>query len=155
MMPMTLRCCCLGFALSSISARRLDLGFGVLQLIGIDFAIAAFLYALPLHQRVVLAGAMLVAYWAAIRYIPIPGVGQGVFAKGRNLIDYLNYTLLAPVGFWGLPQVVPTSALVFIGTLVGDLLERSHLSNIRSSTCQSKKWLHCKPEHQRVRAAAV
>lgn len=111
-----------GFLLTSLNSGHLDLGFGVLQLLGIDFAIVTFLYDLPFHRRAILAGILLLLYWAAIRYIPIPGMGAGVFNEERNIVDYINKTFLAPVGLWGLTQIVPTLALVFIGTLVGDLL---------------------------------
>ena len=113
----------IGFALSSIYERHLMLGFGVLQLIGIDFAIAAVIYQrCSPRYRALISGLLLVGYWSAILFIPIPQLGAGLFAERLNLIDFVNYSYLAPIGLWGLPQIVPTTALVLLGTLTGDFL---------------------------------
>jgi predicted acyltransferase len=112
----------LGCLIDSSLARRPLFGLGVLQLIGLAYLIASLLYALPRGVRLAVAGALLAAHWAAIRFIPVPGVGAGVFTADANLIRYLNEVYLQPYSLQGLLSVVPTSALVLIGTAVGDTL---------------------------------
>ena len=96
---------------------------GVLQIIGLAYLVAAFLYELPLSRRVIIAGGLLAAYWAAIKFLPVPGIGVGVFTEKQNLIQYLNAGLFNS-GLRGLPSLVPTAALVMIGALLGDVLRR-------------------------------
>lgn len=112
----------LGCLIDSSLARRPVLGMGVLQLIGLAYCLGAFLYGLPLRHRLIAAAALLVGYWAAIRFVPIPGVGAGAFTESSNLINHLNQVCLQPLGLRGVLSVVPTSALVLIGTAIGDLL---------------------------------
>lgn len=102
-----------GFALFSI---------GVLQTIALAYMFAALLYDLPLYRRLAIAVAGLVAYWAAIKYLPIPGIGTGYFEEHKNFIFHLNRTYLGQVGLWNLPRIVPTTALAMIGTAIGDLI---------------------------------
>jgi len=106
---------------------------GVLQTIAISYALAALLYNLAGRWRLLVAGVCLVGYWAAIKLLPIPGVGAGVFTEDRNLILYLNRTYLGHVGLWNLPRIVPTTALTLIGTAVGDLLRREYTDPRRKS----------------------
>jgi len=96
----------------------------VLQIIGLAYIVGALLYELPLSRRMLIAGTMLIGYWAAIKYVPIPGVGAEVFEQNRNFIAHLNQTYLAPFNLNGLPSIVPTAALVMIGAAIGDLLRR-------------------------------
>ena len=67
---------------------------------------------------------LLAGYWAAIKFLPIPGVGAGLFEQDRNFITHLNRTYLMGFNLNGLPSIVPTTALVMIGSAVGDLLRR-------------------------------
>ena len=96
----------------------------VLQIIGLAYVAGALLYDLPLSRRMGIAGALLVGYWAAIKFLPIPGVGAGLFEQSRNFITHLNRTYLMPFNLTGLPSIVPTTALVLIGSAIGDLLRR-------------------------------
>ena len=100
---------------------------GVLQTIAICYAVAALLYDLAARWRLLIAVVCLVGYWAAIKFVPIPGVGAGVFTEDQNLILYLNRTYLGRIGLWNLPRIVPTTALTLIGTAVGDLIRREYV----------------------------
>ncbi len=120
----------LGAMLESFGYRHLDLfTVGVLQMIAISYLVGALLYEVSLPRRMAVAFAMLVAYWAAIKFIPIPGVGAGVFRPDQNLILHLNREYLGYVSLWNLPQVVSTTALVLIGTGVGDMLIRKDMDS--------------------------
>jgi predicted acyltransferase len=82
----------------------------------------AMLYELPITRRVFLAAGFLVAHWAAIKYLPIPGVGVGVFTPSQNIINHFNQVYLQPYHLNGLFSVVTTSALAILGTVAGDIL---------------------------------
>jgi len=113
----------LGCAINSSWADRPLLNMGVLQLIGLAYLVAALLYGLPLTARMVVAALFLAAHWAAIRFIPIPGIGAGIFTADQNLIRYLHEAYLGH-SLAGIIGVVPTSALALIGTALGDILRR-------------------------------
>jgi len=114
----------LGCLISSSVSKRPVFELGVLHLIGMAYLVVALLYDLALSRRLLVAGGSLAAYWAAIKFIPIPGVGRGAFEESHNLIQHLNDTYLTQVSLQGLPSVVPAAALVLIGTVLGDLLLR-------------------------------
>ena len=112
----------LGCLIDSSLAKQPLFDLNVLQLIGLAYGVASLLYALPLPRRLAVAFGLLVLHWAAIKWLPVPGIGVGVFREDANLIAHLNHTYLQPVHLDGLVSVVPTSALVLIGTAFGDLL---------------------------------
>jgi predicted acyltransferase len=122
----------LGCAINSSWADRPLFNMGVLQLIGLAYLVAALLYALPLTSRLVIAALLLAAHWAAIRFIPIPGVGAGVFTADQNLIKYLHEAYLGH-SLAGIIGVVPTSALVLVGTALGDVLRRDSYAPLRKA----------------------
>lgn len=121
----------LGLVVVSSEAQDLRFTLGVLQIIALAYAAGALLYELPLHRRLATAFVLLGAYWVMLRYFNVPGAGVGAFAEGRNIVDHLNRTYLADLGLEGLPLVIPTSALVLIGTAVGDLVRSSLSPNRR------------------------
>lgn len=125
----------LGCLIDSSLARRPFFDMGVLQLIGLAYLVGALLCELPPVRRVVLAGAFLVAHWAAIRFLPVPGLGSGIFTENLNVILHLNQVYLAPLHLKGLISVVPTSALVLIGTVMGDLFRSQTFSAIKKVAC--------------------
>lgn len=97
---------------------------GVLQIIGLAFLVGALLYDLPLGRRMIIALGLLLAYWASLKFIPVPGAGTGIFEESRNLILYLNQQHFNAVHLWGITSMIPTGALVLIGTIIGDLLRK-------------------------------
>jgi predicted acyltransferase len=115
----------LGCLIDSSLAHRPVVGLGVLQLIGCAYLVAAMAYELPLRRRLIVAAGLLLAHWAALRFIPVPGAGAGVLTENENFISHLNDTYLTPISLRGLASVVPTTALVLIGTAVGDMLRRA------------------------------
>lgn len=121
----------LGCAIDSSIAHKVTIGLGVLQVIGLAYFCSAFLYELPTRRRFIIAAGLLLAHWAAIRFVPVPGAAPGAFTEASNLIKHLNETYLTPLGLKGLVSVVPTTALVLIGTLFGDMLSLKWLSPVR------------------------
>jgi predicted acyltransferase len=122
----------LGCLIDSSLAKRPVLGLGVLQLIALAYAAGALAYGLPWKYRLACAGVLLIGHWAAIRFVPVPGAGAGIFTEHTNLVNHLNEVYLEPLGLRGLVSVVPTSALVLIGTALGDLLRRPTHSRTRT-----------------------
>lgn len=114
----------LGCLLDSSVAKQPVLGLGVLQLIGLAYLCGALVAGLPTALRLVLAAALLAAHWYALRFIAVPGVGAGVFTEADNLVAYLNRAYLQPLGLKGLISAVPTTAMVLIGSGIGELLRR-------------------------------
>jgi predicted acyltransferase len=112
----------LGLLIDSSLAKQPVFDLGVLQLIGLAYLVGALLYSLPVSPRLSLAALFLIGHWAAIRFVPVPGAGAGVFLENQNLINHLNQAYLAPLHLQGIISLVPASALVLIGTAGGDLL---------------------------------
>jgi predicted acyltransferase len=112
----------LGCLIDSSIIRAPYFDLGVLQLIGLAYLVAALLYELPISRRALLAGMLLAIYWAIIRFVPVPGAGTGIFTPQTNIINHLSQTYLAPFHLNGLLSVIPTGALVLIGTGLGDIL---------------------------------
>jgi predicted acyltransferase len=109
---------------------------GVLQRIAICylFASLAFLYLKP-RQRVVLCVALLIGYWALLSFVPVPGVGAGNFAEGKNFANYIDQQHL-PLRKWdgdhdpeGLLSTLPAIASCLLGLFAGSLLRRTDFSD--------------------------
>ena len=98
-------------------------GLGVLQLIALASFFAALFMPVSSLMRVGIAFALLLGYWAFLRFVPIGELGAGTFIEGKNAAAQLNIWL-APLGLRGLPSVIPTTALVMVGALVSEILRR-------------------------------
>lgn len=106
----------------------------VLGRIGLAYMFAA-LIALNtgVRGRLLWFVGLLVAYWAALKFIPVPGFGAGDLAPGHTLTDYLDRQLIPgrlyrgdrdPVGLLG---TVPAISTALAGILTGDFLNKSRL----------------------------
>lgn len=114
----------LGCLIDSSLMKRPLFDLNVLQLIGLAYGVGALLYGLPAPLRLPVALGLLAAHAALIRDLPVPGLGRGVFREDANAIWYLNRAYLNRLHLTGLVSVVPTAALVLIGTVIGDALRR-------------------------------
>lgn len=101
---------------------RIGLGYLFAALIVMNCSVRA--------QGVWIAG-ILVGYWAAMRYVPVPGFGPGDWYPGHNLVDYIDRNLL-PGRLYkivrdpeGLFSTVPAVATVLMGALAGAWLRHS------------------------------
>lgn len=101
-------------------SKRISIGMNVLQLIGLAYFAAALIYELPKKIRTAAIPILLIGYWAILKFAPVPGVGAGVFEDGKTINDYVN-KILRPYHLAGMLSVIPTAALVLIGTLLGDI----------------------------------
>lgn len=101
----------------------------VLGRIGLGYMFAALI---ALHTgvrgRILWTIGLLVGYWAALKYIPVPEFGAGDWNPGHTLGDYLDRSLLPgrlhrgdrdPEGLF---STIPSIATVLTGVLAGDWL---------------------------------
>ncbi|HEV2146543.1 MAG TPA: heparan-alpha-glucosaminide N-acetyltransferase domain-containing protein [Longimicrobiaceae bacterium] len=131
----------LGLVLAAFPFYGLDPGTlripGVLQRIGVAFLLASavVLFAGPRAQAAV-AALLLLGYWAAMRWVPVPGHGAGSLEPDSNLAAYVDRAVLGTAHLWkssktwdpeGLLSTLPAVATVLLGVLAGRWLrsERS------------------------------
>lgn len=96
---------------------------GVLQLIGLAYAMGALAALLRPLPRLSFAAALLLAHWACLRFYHVPGVGAGVLTETHGFVAYVNH-LLDPYHLKGLFGVLSTGALVILGSLAGEIAAR-------------------------------
>lgn len=107
---------------------------GVLQRIGIVYAVTALIYPRTgWRARGALAAALLLVYWP-LCLLPSPdGLPTDVWAQGHNFVSWFDRAVLGgtrfvlgPTGYdpEGLLSSLPVIAEALIGTLVGDFLRR-------------------------------
>jgi len=107
---------------------------GVLQRIAVVFFITAliFIKTNPKTQLRLLIG-ILIAYWAMMTLIPVPGVGYANLEKETNLGAWLDRTLLTEAHLWrsaktwdpeGILSTLPAIATGLFGVLIGNWLKR-------------------------------
>ncbi|SEJ66303.1 Predicted acyltransferase [Deinococcus reticulitermitis] len=113
-----------GCLLTSAVAGRPVLSLGVLQLIALASLVGGLTGGWPIWTRLAFALALLLGYGGLITHAPLPDGTVGVFEEERNVIGALNSAVLGPLGLRGLLSVVPTSALVVLGGVVGELVRR-------------------------------
>lgn len=107
---------------------------GVLQRIAIVYLIVSLLYLKTTWKTQAIIGVVvLVAYWALMTLIPVPGIGAPNFEKGTNLAAWLDNYLL-PGHLWatsktwdpeGILSTLPAIGTGIAGLLVGTLLTNS------------------------------
>lgn len=112
----------LGLLLESSIQHRPVFSLGVLQLIALAYGVGAALSLMRPAARLAASAALLAGYGLALKYVPVPGVGVPVFEEGTNLVRHLNDAYLSDLGLRGLPSVVPTAALVALGSLIGEAM---------------------------------
>lgn len=112
-----------GAFVTSVTQHAFTLGLGVLQLIALATLCGALLARLGVRAQVIAAAALLVGYGAFLAYTPHPA-GTGVVSETANPVQAVNDALLSPWGLRGLLSVVPTTALVLLGSLAALPLQR-------------------------------
>lgn len=92
---------------------------GVLQPIGGAFLCASFLYELSPIKRMFLTIGLLLSYAGLLLYGKIM-MPSGSLEPGENIITYLNNTYFSRFNIQGITSLLPMTALVLIGTFVGE-----------------------------------
>jgi len=125
---------------------------GILQRIGLCYAFGTGLVLLTVKRREdglaavnrgVVAGAilaLLVGYWALLRFVPVPGYGAGHLDPAGNLTAYVDRTIWTVPHLWpygtdpagavvydpeGLLSTLPATANLLIGILAGTAWKRA------------------------------
>jgi predicted acyltransferase len=115
--------------LPNLDLSRMELP-GVLQRIALVFLACAFLYLYTDWKTQLYIGVgILVAYWLAIMYIPVPGIGAGIIEPGKNLANWMDgviipASLLNKKGYdaEGFLSTFPAIATGISGLLAGRIL---------------------------------
>jgi predicted acyltransferase len=116
---------------------------GVLQRLAICSCFAGLAY-IWLHTSAIIALSvtLLVAYWAMLTFIPVPGFGPGDYAEGHNLANWIDKMYL-PYRKWdgdhdpeGLLSSLPAIVNSLLGIFAGLLLKNSAVAPSRKV-----KWL--------------
>jgi predicted acyltransferase len=122
----------------------------VLGRIGLAYLLAA-LVVLNTRWPAQLAAAalLLIAYWAALKLVPVPGFGAGDLAPGHTLTDYLDQVLMPgkllhgdrdPLGIF---STIPAVGTALIGALTGRLLKTERLSGYAKTTAMVLAGIVC------------
>ncbi|MBA4138162.1 MAG: DUF5009 domain-containing protein [Opitutus sp.] len=122
------------FPFGLLSAHQFSLGTlripGVLQRIALCYlAASAIFFYTGWRGQLAWAIALLVGYWALLKFVPVPGFGAGVLEPNGNLAWWIDSRVLAghtwsgapAPGFdpEGIPSTLPAIATVLCGTLAG------------------------------------
>ncbi len=110
---------------------------GVLQRISLAYLLAVLLVlTCSPRLQIVVVGLVLLAYWAALELIPVPGYGPGDLTPEGSLPSYIDRALLTPAHLYqgwfdpeGLLSTLPAAASVMFGTAAGAWVKRSVVSS--------------------------
>jgi predicted acyltransferase len=114
---------------------------GVLQRIGFCYVFAGMIYLFSGRRaRIGIIATALLAYWAAMKLIPVPGYGAGDLAPTHNLAAYIDNAIFGVQHMWqhrawdpeGLLSSVPAICTMLIGTFVGELFVSRQLAVVSS-----------------------
>jgi predicted acyltransferase len=110
---------------------------GVLQRISLAYLLAVLLVlACPPRLQVLVVGSMLLADWAALALIPVPGHGPGVLTPEGSLPGYIDRLVLTPAHLYqgwfdpeGLLSTLPAAASVMFGVAAGAWVKNAAVSS--------------------------
>ncbi len=114
----------------------------MLQRIAICYLVVSLLFLnLRLSGLAAAFVALLVGYWALMTFVPVPGIGAGVFERGANLANWIDSQYL-PGSKWnetwdpeGLLSTLPAIGTCLLGVFAGLLLRNSRLEPQQKALC--------------------
>jgi predicted acyltransferase len=116
---------------------------GVLQRIGLCYFFAALLVMnTKWRTQLIVAGAILLLYWAAVTLVPVPGYGPGVITPEGCLSSYIDQNLLPGrihekhYGYGdneGIISTLPAICTTLLGALAGHWLRSKHSGNRKAA----------------------
>lgn len=111
---------------------------GVLHRIAICYLFGGILFInLRFRGLLIAAFVLLVGYWAAMTFVPVPGGEAGNYAEGLNLANYVDIHYLGGYkwdGDWdpeGILSSLPAIASGLLGIFAGFLIRRQDLTSIQ------------------------
>ena len=112
--------------------------YTVLGLIGVAYLIAGIVVVhRPPRGQLMWAIGLLLGYWAALYWIPVPGFGAGVITPTGNLAGFLDRHLIPGKLHMdifdpeGTVRVFPAAALVLLGAITGHFLRLNRSATFR------------------------
>jgi len=122
----------------------------VLGRIGLAYMFAAIIVMnTQWRARLYWIAGILIGYWIALRFIPVPGFGAGDLAPGHTLTDWIDQHLMPGKLYKdvrdpeGLFATIPAIATALIGGLTGELLRNTSLSGMRKTGILSAAGVSC------------
>ena len=118
-----------GFPFNELSTLRIP---GVLQRIAVCYCVTAVIFLNSTWKgQLAWATGLLLFYWAAMEWIPVPGTGAGLYEKGFNLAAWVDGQLLAghmwsQTRTWdpeGIISTIPAISTTLFGVLAGHWLK--------------------------------
>ncbi|WP_153556972.1 acyltransferase family protein [Roseimaritima sediminicola] len=113
--------------------------YNVLGLIGVGYFIAGVVVIhRPVRSQCLWAVGMLLGYWAALVWLPVPGYGAGVLTPTGNFTGFLDRNLIPGKLHMsifdpeGTIRVFPAAAMALIGAGTGHLLRNSPVATYRN-----------------------
>ncbi|HXX21736.1 MAG TPA: DUF5009 domain-containing protein [Terriglobia bacterium] len=133
--------------LLAFDSHNLQLYSNTLQAIAAGYLISAIaLVELPVRGQGILAGVLLVVFWALMRFVPVPGHGAGVFTPDGNLAMWIDNALLGRfrdgTDYTWILSSLGFGATTLMGVLSGHLL-RSRLPGGRKVLLLAASGLAC------------
>lgn len=106
---------------------------GVLHRIASAYFFAALLFCfLRPRTLAILTAVFLVGYWAALTFVPVPGIGPASYEQGRNLAWYIDDHWMPGRHFEGTILSTPSAvANCLLGIFAGLLLKDARRSDVR------------------------
>ncbi len=105
----------------------------VLGRIGLAYLFAGLIFLnTGFRGRLIWFASLLIAYWAALKFIPVPGFGAGDLSPGHTLTDYIDRMLLPGVLYKGdrdpegLLGIIPAISTALSGVMTGQLLKNEN-----------------------------
>ncbi len=117
-----------GFPYFNFSELRIP---GVLQRIAICYGITSIIFLhSTLRGQIYWITGLLACHWLIMQYIPVPGIGSGLYEPGKNFSNYIDSLVLSghmwnQTVTWdpeGIISTIPSIATVLFGILTGHLL---------------------------------
>jgi predicted acyltransferase len=112
----------------------------VLGRIGLAYMFAALIAMhTRLRGRVLWIAGLLLGYWAALRWIPVPDFGAWDLSPGHTLTDYIDRQLVPGKLYRGdrdpegLFATIPAIATALFGVITGQMLKRTDLGGYRKT----------------------
>jgi predicted acyltransferase len=129
-----------GFPFYDLSTIRI---LGVLQRISLTYLFASLIVLnLSRLQQWLMAGFLLVGYWAAMKLIPVPGFGAGMLTDTGNLGAWIDRSLIGTAHLYGqkmfdpegLLSTLPAIVSVLFGYFAGSWLRKQPIEAQTSKT---------------------
>lgn len=116
------------FPFNDLAALRIP---GILQRVAVCYLITSVIFLNSSWKgQLAWAIGLLLAYWAAMEWIPVPGTGAGLYEKGNNLAAWVDGRILtghmwAQAKTWdpeGIISTIPAVSTTLFGVLAGHWL---------------------------------